>query len=124
MSVVTLLCVGAGGGLGAIARYALGCLPYHGDFPFITFGINVAGSFVIGLISAFVEDNPNASSNLIAFLKVGLCGGFTTFSTFSLEVEGLLDSGKYLMGGAYAMASLLFCVIGVAAGRALVRYIR
>ena len=56
------------------------------------------------------------------FLKTGLCGGFTTFSTFSLETLGLLERGEYAMGGAYALGSLAACVLGVVAGKMLVRW--
>ena len=57
----------------------------------------------------------------VLFLKTGVCGGFTTFSTFSLEAVGLLESGQWLKGGGYVLASVALCLAGVVLGRALVR---
>ena len=57
------------------------------------------------------------------FLKTGVCGGFTTFSTFSLEAVGLLESGQWLKGGGYVLASVALCLAGVVLGRTLVRFL-
>ena len=81
-----LLCVGAGGALGAMGRYGLGLIPLGSELPLMTLLINFLGSVAIG---AIVEASELAAGALpreaVLFLKVGLCGGFTTFSTFSLE---------------------------------------
>ena len=57
------------------------------------------------------------------FLKTGVCGGFTTFSTFSLEAVGLLERGQWLRGGGYVLASVALCLAGVVLGRTLVRFL-
>lgn len=120
--MIAALCVGAGGFLGAVARYLLGLLPYQGDFPLITFAINFVGAFVIGVVFEVVNVRPGMlPDNAVLFLKTGLCGGFTTFSTFSLETLSLLERGKYAMGATYAFGSLAVCLIGVLAGKLFVR---
>lgn len=120
--MIAALCVGAGGFLGAVARYLLGLLPYQGDFPFITFAINFIGAFVIGVVFEIASIRPGMlPDNAVLFLKTGLCGGFTTFSTFSLETLSLLERGKYAVGTTYAFGSLAACLIGVLAGELLIK---
>lgn len=120
--MIAALCVGAGGFLGAIARYLLGLIPYQGDFPLITFAINFVGAFIIGVVFEVANIRPGMlSDNAVLFLKTGLCGGFTTFSTFSLETLSLLERGKYAIGSAYALGSLVVCVFGVMAGKLFVK---
>ena len=79
------LLVGVGGALGAILRYLLGLLPYQGSFPFKTWAINLAGSFLIGWLSARLGRQAWFPGDQL-LLITGLCGGFTTFSTFSLAI--------------------------------------
>ncbi len=116
---MSILFVGFGGFMGAVCRYLISLLvPTNGiGFPFATFLTNVGGAFAIGLISGLFANKENINPNVVLFLTVGLCGGFTTFSTFSLEVFSLLDTEKYALGICYAGASLLFCLIGVILGR-------
>jgi len=115
--------VGIGGMLGAVSRYLLTLIPVreHGGFPLITLCINVIGAFFIGLLAAAAEKEAGISSNGLLFLKVGFCGGFTTFSTFSLETVLLLQNGKYVMGFSYILASVLLCSIAVFAAGLLIR---
>lgn len=120
--MLSALCVGAGGFLGAIARYLLGFIPYQGEFPLITFCINFIGAVIIGIVAEVAAVRINSiNPNLVLFLKTGLCGGFTTFSTFSLETLTLIDKGSYAMAGAYAGASVVICVAGVIVGRTIAR---
>ena len=110
-----------GGFAGSVLLYLAGKLPLQSaeGFPYVTLMINVLGSFAIGLIAAVAAKRADIDPRLVLFLRVGLCGGFTTFSTFSLETVGLLEEGRYLAGGGYALLSVALCLAGVVLGRAL-----
>lgn len=116
------MAVGAGGAVGASTRYLLGFLPIHprSGFPLITLLINIVGAFFIGLLAAVAKEN-GLNPRMLLFLKVGVCGGFTTFSTFSLETAGLLQNGQTYAAAAYMILSALLCVAAVFGGQALVR---
>jgi len=116
--IVKLCMVALGGAVGALARYLISLLPYHGGFPLLTLATNLIGALVIGIVVGLSDD---MSENGTLFLKTGICGGFTTFSTFSLETLTLLESGRTGLGVLYAAASLLLCVCGVWAGKSLCR---
>lgn len=107
--------VGLGGMAGAVSRYLLTLIPVreHGGFPVMTLCINVMGAFFIGLLAAAAEKEAGISPNGLLLLKVGFCGGFTTFSTFSLETVLLLQNGKYVMGISYIILSVLLCTLAV-----------
>lgn len=105
-----LLCVGAGGFIGSVMRYliALAFSQNGNGFPWGTFTVNILGSLAIGIFGGLINRSPNISTALGLFLTVGLCGGFTTFSTFSKESLLLLQSGNYLglcgyIGGSVAL---------------------
>lgn len=120
--MLSVLCVGAGGFVGAVARYGLGLVPLCPGLPLTTLLINFVGSLVIGaVVEAAAPARAALSPEAVLFLKVGLCGGFTTFSTFSLETLELIEGGQYAIAGAYAVASVVLCVAGVLAGKLLVR---
>ena len=109
---MTIILIGAGGALGAICRYLLSLVHTEGSFPWMTFATNLIGAFLIGLIVASAEKH-GLSSSLVLFLKTGFCGGFTTFSTFSLETFNLLEHGHAETALIYAGLSLGLCVLGV-----------
>ncbi|MDD4376862.1 MAG: fluoride efflux transporter CrcB [Eubacteriales bacterium] len=109
--------VGIGGALGAIIRYALGTISLKMDFPLVTFLINLVGAVLIGFFVGIMMTRKDIPENAVLFLKVGFCGGFTTFSTFSLEVLNLIESNHIFTGIIYGMASVITCVIGVWIGR-------
>lgn len=113
--LIDCLCVGFGGAAGAISRYLLGFLPFKPDngFPLITMMINIVGAFVIGAITIMASKHMITDPRMILFLKVGLCGGFTTFSSFSLETMGLLQNGEAVLATVYALLSVVLCVLGV-----------
>ena len=115
--------VGLGGLVGSVLRYLLGLLPLHHEsgFPFITLGINVLGAFLIGLIVASAGRAPSLDPRALLFLKVGICGGFTTFSTFALEAHGLLSGGKPMLALLYMILSVVLCVFAVFGADALAR---
>ena len=87
------LAVGLGGALGAMGRYGISLLPLKSAFPWLTLLTNVLGALVIGFVVGVTADN-TASPNTVLFWKTGVCGGFTTFSTFSLETLRLLEGGR------------------------------
>ncbi len=110
--------VALGGGIGAIFRYLLGKinLPLETSFPIVTLCINFIGAFVIGLVvSGTIKYT--ISENSILFVKTGLCGGFTTFSTFSLESITLLEQKNTAIAFCYVISSVLLCMIGVWLGK-------
>ena len=114
--------VGVGGMVGSVLRYLMGQIPIQGSggFPVVTLLINLIGSFLIGVITALAGRSTALDPHLLLLLKVGLCGGFTTFSTFALETEQLLQNGRIAIGITYAVASVVVCVIAAMLGQAVV----
>lgn len=122
--MVNLLVIGAGGFLGAVARYGLSNLVQRfsrGAFPLGTFAVNVLGCLAIGALLALVEARPTLSPNVRLFLVIGLLGSFTTFSTFGNETYGLLRSGAAATALVYLGASVVLGLIAVGLGRAMIR---
>ena len=111
--MLNILAVGAGGFAGAALRYLIGLFPVSETmiFPIKTFLINIAGCVAIGLIAAAVSRNAEINPHMLLFLKVGLCGGFTTFSTFGLETADLMKAGHMGMAFLYIALSV---IVGVA----------
>lgn len=110
------LFVGLGGGLGAMGRYGISLLPFEGEFPLPTLAVNLLGAVLIGFLAG-LAGHGRVSEGQALFWKTGVCGGFTTFSTFSLESFQLFRRGRWLMGGVYAALSVALCLAGVALGR-------
>ncbi len=110
--LLNCLAVGIGGFIGSIARYLVGLIPIRENtaFPVNTLLTNIAGAFLIGLIAALALKDRDLDPHMILLLKTGLCGGFTTFSTFSLETVGLLEAGTYGTAAAYIILSVVLCV--------------
>ena len=108
------LMVALGGGIGAMFRYLLGKinLPFETTFPILTLCINLIGAFIIGLVVSGAMKY-TVSENAVLFLKTGLCGGFTTFSTFALETAGLIKDG-------HIMAAFLYVILSVLAGTSVI----
>lgn len=113
--MLNCLAVGFGGFIGAVLRYLIGLIPIKNPsaFPLNTFIINITGALVIGIIAFTVSKNENIDPKLLLFLKVGICGGFTTFSTFSLETAELIKSGSILAAIVYVVLSVSLGVIAV-----------
>lgn len=108
------LIVAAGGAIGAVCRFLIGKLPLGSSdgFPIKTFIVNILGCFLIGLVAALALKQFLDSPKLVLFLKVGVCGGFTTFSSFALETGNLIEKGSYITAAAYIILSV---AVGVAA---------
>ena len=109
--------VALGGAVGAIGRYAISLMPTRTEFPILTLITNLIGAVLIGFIVGFIDDRDEASKNMLLFWKTGVCGGFTTFSTFSLEAVNLLEKKAYFAGGCYLVLSVFGCAIGVYCGK-------
>lgn len=120
---MTLLLIALGGAVGSVSRYGLGVLVQktaHATFPVGTLTVNVLGSFLVGVLAkAFMHSQTHP--DLRAMLIVGFCGGFTTFSAFSLETAGLMQGGEWAKAAAYVGASIVLCLAATATGFALVR---
>jgi fluoride exporter len=117
----TWLAVAAGGALGSLARFwlAAAMTALTGPrFPWGTLLINVLGSFVIGLIAALTltPERVGMHPDLRIFLMVGVCGGFTTFSAFSLQTLELLQTGDGWPAAGYVLASVVLCLGAVWCG--------
>lgn len=119
--MVECLFVGIGGFIGSVCRYLIGLIPLSpsNGFPVKTLVINVAGAFAIGLIAAAAAKNADMSPRIVLLLKTGICGGFTTFSTFALEISDLIRGGSWAAAAAYMLLSLILGVAAVFAAEAL-----
>lgn len=116
------LAVMAGGAVGSLARWGVAVWfapqPWSEKFPWATLAVNVAGSFLIGFLAELmIEDGPFfLGSGVRSLLLVGILGGFTTFSAFSLQTLALLRSGQVLLAGVNILSSLALCLLAVWVG--------
>jgi CrcB protein len=111
MQLKDFLMVGMGGALGSMLRYGIGfLLKSVTSFPAGTFLVNIAGSFLIGLIAGLAANDPKFQQNWQLFLAVGLCGGFTTFSAISLEGIQMIQQQKF---GFFLLYSLTTISLGL-----------
>lgn len=124
MNIQLIMAVAAGGALGSVARYLAGIASgklFGFDFPWGTFFINIAGSFLIGLLAESFALKWDASQAVRAFLIVGICGGFTTFSTFSLDSYVLMQRGEMWAAAGYIAGSTALSIGALFAGLNVVR---
>jgi fluoride exporter len=121
--IMSYLWVTIGSALGGLLRYAITrwTLTISAGFPFGTVFINILGSFVIGYFGTLTLQSGKypASDNLRLFVMVGICGGFTTFSSFSLQTFDLMRTGAWGRALANVIFSVVLCVAAVAAGHLL-----
>ncbi|HEX6617089.1 MAG TPA: fluoride efflux transporter CrcB [Gemmatimonadales bacterium] len=118
--------IALGSAVGGVGRYLLGGLvqrSFAATFPVGTLFVNLTGSFLLGLFLRYAIDTPTLTPEVRALLTVGLCGGYTTFSTFSYESLALMEDGDWGRAAAYIVLSLglslLATFLGVAAAREL-----
>lgn len=120
MSFTSCLAVALGGALGSLARYLLSAAtqPISGSLPWGTIIINIAGSFLIGLFGTLTlaQGRYPVSENVRLLVMVGICGGFTTFSAFSLQTLELMRGGAMGRAAINVIASVVLCVGAVAVG--------
>ncbi|HTK67436.1 MAG TPA: fluoride efflux transporter CrcB [Pseudonocardia sp.] len=116
----------AGGACGALARTALGeAVPLApGQWPWVTFGVNIAGAFLLGYFATRLQERLPLSSYRRPFLGTGICGGLTTFSTMQVELLRLIEGRFYGLAAAYAGASIVFGYLAVQLATAAVRRVR
>lgn len=108
---MAFLWVALGGAIGSMGRYGLGLwLARHDGFPWGTLAANILGSFIIGICASFFLDEQRKSASAI-FLIPGFCGGFTTFSAFSLKTVELMREQAWLKAAANAGGSVMLCLI-------------
>lgn len=116
--------VALGGALGAMARYAISLIPVKTQFPILTLITNILGAVLIGFIVGIADKKGNVAPRALLFWKTGVCGGFTTFSTFSLEAYNLFEDKSYILGGVYVTVSVCFCICGIILGKKLSTFIQ
>jgi len=124
MNAGMVLAVAAGGALGSVARYLVGVASTRAfglAFPWGTLIVNIAGSFLIGVLVELFALKADLPQEVRVFLTVGLCGGFTTFSTFSLDAWLLIERGQWWQAAAYVAGSVLLSIGGLVAGLWVVR---
>jgi CrcB protein len=122
--ISTYLWIALGGALGSMARFWLAAFVAQSlgpQFPWGTILINILGSFIIGFFATFSGPSGRlvASFNTRAFVMVGICGGFTTFSAFSLQTLDLARESRWLQAGGNVVLSVVLCLLAVWAGHAL-----
>jgi len=124
LNIQLIVAVAIGGALGSVARYLAGVASgklIGFDFPWGTLVINIAGSFLIGVLAESFALKWDPSQAVRAFLIVGICGGFTTFSTFSLDSYVLMQRGEMWHAASYMAASVALSVGALFAGLHVVR---
>ena len=126
MKAIILGAVGAGGALGSMARYLIAGWvqsPAWTGFPYGIFFVNVTGGFLMGIFTEAMALKFNVSPEVRAFLTTGILGGYTTFSTFSLEAAMLIERHAYGQAAFYIAGSALLSVIALFAGLWLMRLV-
>ena len=110
------LAVAIGGALGSVARYALSSwifdITSH-KFPYATLIVNVAGSFVMGILFVVVVERAALPAEMRSLLMIGFIGAFTTFSAFSLDALGLWQNGYVLMSVIYMITTVILCLVAI-----------
>lgn len=118
-SLPSLLLVAVGGALGTVLRYGVGrwAIALTGPgFPSGTFLVNIVGGFLMGLLAGWLARFGEGGEELRLLLGVGVLGGFTTFSAFSLEVYNMITRAEVALAAAYAVSSVAGSVLAVLAG--------
>lgn len=121
--IATIAQVAIGGAIGATGRYLTAVLTRHLfglGFPYGTFTVNVLGSFLMGVLVVTLAKK--GGNHLSPFLLIGVLGGFTTFSSFSLDAVALWERGEVMTAAAYVVGSVVFSIAALFAGMLLMRW--
>ncbi|MDG2242022.1 MAG: fluoride efflux transporter CrcB [Rhodospirillaceae bacterium] len=124
MNWTVVAAVAAGGAIGSAARYLVTVLMQRAvgaGFPWWTLSVNVVGSFIMGVLVTAIALRWSVGQTGQAFLMVGLLGGFTTFSAFSLDVASLIERNAVLSAGGYIVGSVVLSIGALFAGMAMAR---
>ena len=119
-----LLMVAVGGALGSLARYLVaGAVQpaWWPGFPFGIFVVNITGGLAMGLITGLAALKLNLTPEMRAFLTTGILGGYTTFSTFSLDSAMLMERGAFVQAGAYVVGSVVLSILALFTGLWIMR---
>ena len=120
-----ILLIGVGGGIGSIGRYLIQVLitrHFASTFPAGTLVVNITGCFIIGLLFGLVNRHAWLTLEWRLFLITGICGGYTTFSSFSYESISLIREGNYLYFLSYVLLSVALGLLATFGGAVLARY--
>jgi CrcB protein len=126
MQLGILLAVALGGAAGSLARYAVAGLIQSAawpGFPWGIFFVNISGGFIMGVLTELMALKLNFTPELRAFLTVGVLGGYTTFSTFSLDAALLIERGQWMTAASYMAGSAVLSVAALFAGLWIVRVV-
>lgn len=119
-----LLAIACGGALGALARHKVGSvamLLFGSGFPYGTIIVNIVGSFLLGLLAGGLVFKFSLPQEARAFLMVGFCGAFTTFSTFALDFATLMERGNPMLAGVYVALSVAGAILAMFGGLTIMR---
>lgn len=119
-----LLAIACGGALGALARHKVGSvamLLFGSGFPYGTIIVNIVGSFLLGLLAGGLAFKLSLPQEARAFLMVGFCGAFTTFSTFALDFATLMERGNPMLAGFYVALSVAGAILAMFGGLTIMR---
>ncbi|MBJ3784151.1 fluoride efflux transporter CrcB [Devosia sediminis] len=120
-----LVLVGLGGAIGSMARYGMSVLIgrfWSGSFPLATLLVNITGSMAMGLLIGFlVRTLPASGPDIRLFVGIGVLGGFTTFSSFSLDTISMIERGELGQAALYVGLSVVVCLAGLYCGLLMTR---
>lgn len=114
--MINYIVISIGAALGGVFRYGLASLiqkKVESFFPYGTLVVNIIGSFALGFIMYYLDEKELLSPQMRLFLTVGLCGGFTTFSTFSYETINLIKNSQFLLATSNVLGSVFLCLIAI-----------
>lgn len=123
IKIINFLLVGLGGFIGSVMRYGVSLVMRGGTLPYATLIVNTVGAFIIGCLFSYFTRSGMVGSPFFLLLSVEICGGFTTFSTFSLELFNMLRVGDIGVALLYLSASVILSLTATVLGYYLIKYI-